>query len=304
MRKIKLIFNPMSDRGRSGQKASDLRAIVEEYGGADWVGTEYPTHATELAAKAGLDGYDTVVAMGGDGTVHEVLNGLMRVAPSHRPKFAAVPIGSGNDFAFGAGVPLDPAEAMKRAFTGTARPVDIGVARDNNNRTEYWDNSVGIGFDGKINIMSRKIEGLYGFPMYLTAVLRTIATDYESAQMKLWIDDQPVIERNVLMLTLGNGPREGGGFLTTPDAKVDDGRFDYVAVSHMGRIAILGLLPKVMNGTHGKDRKVTLGTFRKLRLEADRALPIHTDGELWSPYEVNTRTVEVEIMSGAIQLLT
>src|SRR3989304_5512027 len=81
MRKIKLIFNPMSDRGRSGQKASDLRAIVEEYGGADWVGTEYPMHAGELAARAGLDGYDTVAAMGGDGTVHEVVNGLMRVAP-------------------------------------------------------------------------------------------------------------------------------------------------------------------------------------------------------------------------------
>jgi len=304
MRKIKLIFNPMSDRGRSGQKASDLRAIVDEYGGADWVGSEYPTHATELAARAGLDGYDTVVALGGDGTVHEVVNGLMRVAAPHRPKLAVVPIGSGNDFAFGAGVPMDPAEAMKRAFTGATKPVDIGVLHDNNNRTEYWDNSVGIGFDGKINIMSRKITGLYGFPMYLTAVLRTIFQDYESAQMKLWIDDQPVVERNVLMLTLGNGPREGGGFLTTPDAQVGDGHFDYVIVGHMGRIAILGLLPKVMNGTHGSDKRVTISAFRKLRLEADRALPIHTDGELWSPYEVNTRVVEVEIMAGAIQLLT
>jgi YegS/Rv2252/BmrU family lipid kinase len=304
MPKIKLIFNPMSDRGRSGQKASDLRAIVEEHGGADWQGTEYPAHATDIAAKAGLEGYDTVVAMGGDGTVHEVVNGLMRVAEPHRPKLGIVPIGSGNDFAFGAGVALDPAEAMKRVFTGTPKSIDIGVARDNNNRVEYWDNTVGIGFDGKINIMSRKITGLYGFPMYLTAVLRTIFTDYESAQMKLWFDDEPLIERNVLMLTLGNGPREGGGFNTTPAAKVDDGHFDHVMVSHMGRLAILGLLPKVMNGTHGSDKRVTLGTFKKLRLEADRALPIHTDGELWSPYEVNTRTVEVEIMAGAIQLLT
>src|SRR5262245_4130191 len=119
MRKTKLIFNPMSDRGRSGQKASDLRAIVDEHGGADWVGTEYPAHAIELAAKAGLDGYEVVVALGGDGTVHEVINGLMRVAPQHRPQLAVVPIGSGNDFAFGTGVPLNPAEAMRCAFTGT-----------------------------------------------------------------------------------------------------------------------------------------------------------------------------------------
>jgi YegS/Rv2252/BmrU family lipid kinase len=293
----------MSDRGRSGQKASDLRAIVEEHGGADWVGTEYPAHAMELAARAGLEGYDTVVALGGDGTVHEIINGLMRVSSSHRPKLGVVPIGSGNDFAFGAGVTLDPAEAMKRVFTGKPKPVDVGMVRDNNSRIEYWDNTLGIGFDGKINIMSRRITGLYGFPMYLTAVLRTIATDYESAQMKLWFDGGPMVEREVLMLTLGNGPREGGGFLTTPDSKVDDGVFDYVVVGHMGRLAILGLLPKVMNGTHGSDKRVTISTFRKLRLVADRALPIHTDGELWSPYEVNTREIEVEIVPGAIQLL-
>jgi len=303
MRKIKLIFNPMSDRGRSGQKASDLRAVAEEFGGADWVGTEYPAHAMDLAAKAGLEGYDTVVAMGGDGTVHEVINGLMRVAEPHRPKLAVVPIGSGNDFAFGAGLALDGAEAMKRVFTGTPKPIDVGVARDNNGRTEYWDNTLGIGFDGKINIMSRKITGIYGFPMYLTAVLRTIFTDYESAHMKLWIDDQPVVEQQVLMLTLGNGPREGGGFNTTPASKVDDGVFDYVTVPHMGRISILGLLPKVMNGTHGSDKRVKISTFKKLKLESDRALPIHADGELWSPYEVNTRTVEVEMMAGAVQLL-
>jgi YegS/Rv2252/BmrU family lipid kinase len=304
MSKIKLIFNPNSDRGRSGQKASDLRAIVEEYGGADWVGTEHPTHATDLAAKAGLEGYDTVVAMGGDGTVHEVINGLMRVAPNHRPKLAIVPIGSGNDFAFAGGVNMDPIQAMMRVFKGSPRPIDIGSIRDNNNRLEYWNNTVGIGFDGKINIMSRKITGLYGFIMYLTATLRTVAQDYESSHMKIWIDDKPMEERDVLMFTFGNGPREGGGFMTTPASKVDDGIFDYVTIKHISRISILQLIPKVMNGTHVTDKRVTIGTFKKIRLEADRALPIHTDGELWSPYEVNTRTVEAEIMAGAVQLIT
>ena len=304
MSKIKLIFNPMSDRGRSGQKASDLRAIVEEHGGADWVGTEYPMHAGELAARAGLDGYDTVVAMGGDGTVHEVVNGLMRVAPPHRPKLGVVPIGSGNDFAFGAGVSLDPNEAMKRVFTGTTKAVDIGSIRDNNNRLEYWNNTVGTGFDAKVNIMSRKMTSIYGFALYLTATLRTIAQDYESAQEKLIFDDGEPIERSVLMLTLGNGPREGGGFLTTPSSKVDDGTFEYAMIGHMGRAAILQLLPQVMQGTHGKSKRVTMGTFKKLRVEADRALPIHTDGELWSPYEVNTRWFEIEMSPGAVQLLT
>ncbi len=303
MGKVKLIFNPMSDRGRSGQRASDLRAVIEEHGGAEWVGTEYPNHATDLAAKAGLEGFDTVVAMGGDGTVHEVINGLMRVAPPHRPKLGVVPIGSGNDFAFGAGVSLDPSEATKRIFTGQPKAVDIGSISDNNGRLEYWDNTVGIGFDAKVNIMSRKITNMYGFVMYLTAVMMTIAQDYETAHSKLTFDDGPTIDRDVLMLTLGNGPREGGGFQTTPDSKVDDGMFEYAMIPHVSRFTILQLLPMVMNGTHPKSKHVTMGAFRKLRLEADRALPIHTDGELWSPYEVNTRTVKVEMIAGAVQLL-
>lgn len=303
MSKTKLIFNPMSDRGRSGQKASDLRAIVDEFGGADWVGTEYPTHAAELAAKAGLDGYDKVVAMGGDGTVHEVVNGLMRVAPNHRPKLGIVPIGSGNDFAFGAGVPLGPAEAMRRIFTGLPIAVDIGSIRDNNDRLEYWNNTVGTGFDAKVNIMSRKMTNIYGFMLYLIATLRTIAQDYESAQETLVFDDGEPIERNVLMLTLGNGPREGGGFLTTPGSNVSDGTFEYAMIGHVNRAVMFQLLPMVMNGTHGKSKHVTLGSFRKLRVQADRAIPIHTDGELWSPYEVNTRSFEIEIHPGAIQLI-
>src|SRR5260221_4755588 len=86
MHPIELIFNPMADRGRSGQKAADLRAMVEELGGADWRGTEYPGHATEIVAKAADEGYTTVMAMGGDRTVHEVINGLMRIPAERRPR--------------------------------------------------------------------------------------------------------------------------------------------------------------------------------------------------------------------------
>ena len=156
---------------------------------------------------------------------------------------------------------MDPAESMKRVFTGTARPIDIGVAHDNNHRTEYWDNSVGIGFDGKINIMSRKIEGLYGFPLYLTAVLRTIATDYESAQMKLTFDDGPTIERTVLMLTLGNGLREGDPcscilFLV------------YITVVHAALDAVAPLLPQ------GVSVRAVLGYADDIAVHRDGRQPV------------------------------
>src|SRR3972149_575227 len=113
-----LILNPNSDRGRSGQRASDLRAIVDEMGGADWRGTEYPAHAVEIAAEAGIKGYKTVVALGGDGTVHEVVNGLMKIDAVPRPRLGIVPLGSGNDFPHAAILKTNPQQAVKRVFGG------------------------------------------------------------------------------------------------------------------------------------------------------------------------------------------
>lgn len=296
-----LIFNPYSDRGRSGQKASDLRALVEKLGGADWRGTEYPGHATEIAAEAAA--YQTVAALGGDGTVHEVVNGLMQIAPERRPRLGVVPIGSGNDFAFGAGVPLDdPLEAVQRLFRGAPRPLDIGRIRDGNGRSVYFHNTVGIGFDGAINIRSRKITYLYGFVMYLTATLQSIAFNFEAPHMRVQ-HDAGVIEQPVMMLTVGNGPREGGGFVTTPAAQMDDGLLDFIYIHQLSRVRILQLLPKVMQGTHVNEPDVTYKRSSRLVIDADRALPIHIDGELFAPYELNVRHVEIDLFPKALHVM-
>ena len=98
-RKVKIILNPMADMGNAWRIARDLRSITEQHGGVDWSGTVYPGHAIELAKQAGEQGYDMVIAMGGDGTVHEVINGLMKVPEEKRPVLGVVPAGSGNDFA-------------------------------------------------------------------------------------------------------------------------------------------------------------------------------------------------------------
>ena len=90
MARTKFIMNPNADMGNAWRQALDLRPIAEEHGGADWAGTVYPTHATELARQAGLDGYDLVVAVGGDGTVHEVINGIMSLPAEKRPRLGVV----------------------------------------------------------------------------------------------------------------------------------------------------------------------------------------------------------------------
>jgi diacylglycerol kinase (ATP) len=303
MHPVLLVFNPMADRGRTGQKASDLRAMIEKMGGADWQATEYPAHASEVAANAFERGYQTVVALGGDGTVHEVINGLMRCPPERRPRLGIVPLGSGNHFAHAVGIRPNPQEAMARVFGGTPRLVDVATIRDGSGRSEYWNNSAGLGFDAAINIRSRKIKRLNGFMMYLAATLQSIALNFEAPHLKVQYDGG-TLNQPIMLLTCGNGTREGGGFVTTPDARVDDGLIDFVYIQQISQLRLLQLLPMVMKGTHLKERDVSLARTTRLVIDSDRALPIHIDGELFAPYEANVRHVEIEVVPGAVQVLT
>ncbi len=300
MHRSLMIFNPESNHGRSWQTVADLRAMVDTLGGADWRGTEYPGHATEIAAAA--HGYDTVIGLGGDGTIHEVVNGLMQIPADERPALGLVPVGSGNDFAFSLGVPRDnPQDAVRSALTGTPRKVDIGKIMDGTGRSEYFTNTCGIGFDAAINIRTRAITWLHGFAMYLTATLQSIALNFEGPLMKV-THDNGGFELPTLMVILGNGSREGGGFMVTPDAKIDDGIFDFVYVTQVSRPRMLQLMTKFMNGTHVREPDVHMGRTTRLQIESNRALPIHLDGELFAPYEPNVRSITVEMLPEAMRV--
>ena len=234
--------------------------------------------------------------------MHEIVNGLMKIDPARRPRLGIVPIGSGNDFAHAVGVPVNPQEAMKRVFTGQPRLIDVARLRDGAGRTEYFDNTLGIGFDAAVNIRTRRMQRLNGFTMYLSATLLTIARNFDAPRMKI-VHDGGEIEQPVLMLTVGNGPREGGGFVTTPAARLDDGVLDFVYVDHISQFRMLQLLPKFMNATHVRERDVKIGRTTRLTLDADRALPIHADGELFAPYEADVRHVEITLVPGAVNVI-
>lgn len=303
MRKVKLILNPMADLGNAWKVANDLRPILGEYGHADWSGTVYPGHAIELARQAGEQGYEMVIAVGGDGTVHEVVNGLMALPEGKRPLLGVVPVGSGNDFAHSAGIPMDPVQALKSALHGEPITVDLGLLRDADGRTEYVDNTIGIGFDAVVTIRSHKLPLVRGFLMYLLAVIQTIILNFDPAGLKVQTD-QETWEAPTLMLVMCNGPREGGGFLVAPEARNNDGLLQYASIRKVSRAMMFRLVPEVMKGTHGRFKDVRMGAFKHMSVVSDRPLYIHTDGEIFSGFGTNVKDITFEVLPAALKVVT
>ncbi|HEY5270006.1 MAG TPA: diacylglycerol kinase family protein [Anaerolineales bacterium] len=301
-RKVKLIFNSTADMGQAWQIANHLRPIIADYGHADWSGTVYPTHAAELACQAGEQGYEMVIAIGGDGTVHEVVNGLMQVPEKKRPILGIVPVGSGNDFAHAIGLTEKPDVSLVHALRGEPQPVDLGLLSDETGRKEYFDNTLGIGFDAVVTIRSHKLPVVRGFLMYLTAVIQTIILNFNPAQLHVETDTE-TWDLPTLMLTLCNGSREGGGFLVAPQARNDDGILEYATIRKVSRLMMFRLVPEVMKGTHGRFKQVRMGTFHKMTLSSDRALYIHADGEIFTGFNTDIRRLSLEVVPGAIQVV-
>jgi len=303
-RKVKLILNPMADMGRAWRAADDLRPIAQEFkGDISWSGTVYPTHAVELAKQAAGEGCDLVIALGGDGTAHEVINGLMQISEDKRPVLGVVPIGSGNDFAHALGVPQKPDHALVHALGGQPSQIDIGVFTDEHSRRrEYFDNTVGIGFDAVVTIRSHKLPIVKGFLMYLTAVIQTILLNHNPARIQFQSETESW-EDSVLMTTICNGGREGGGFLISPESKIDDGLLQFLNVKKVSRGMMFRLVPEFMKGTHLRFPVVQLGSFKKLHLVSDRPLYIHADGEIFTSFGSDVRNLSFEILPGALKVV-
>jgi YegS/Rv2252/BmrU family lipid kinase len=298
---IRFIFNPNANLGRARRQGAALHALADQLGGGDWCETRGPGHATELARDAALTGFARVVAMGGDGTVHVALNGLMQAPAGRRPALGVVPTGSGNDFSFASGLPADPQAALRRAITGERAQVDIGAVEDDGRR-KYWCNAIGIGFDTIVTIHTRSMKPLKGFALFLMAVLKTIAVNHETFTIRARMDGQEW-SGSLHLLVLANGRREGGGFMVAPTSISDDGWLDFTGVEQISRARMLATLPHIINGTQAQLKYVRQGRFRSMEIESDIPLKIHTDGEIWSGFDSATRHLAVQILPGVVEIV-
>jgi YegS/Rv2252/BmrU family lipid kinase len=298
--RVKVILNPWADRGRGIQRKEIIARLGQQHGDLDVVVTKRPKQAQDLALLAADEGYDVVAAAGGDGTIHEVVNGL--VASQSEAKLGVLPIGSGNDFAYALGISNDLTTAVPRLFTGTPKTIDLARIEDAKGRYQIVDNNIGIGFDAMVVVQTQSITRVHGFLMYFIAVLRTIAFYYQTPHLEMRFDEEQA-SQETLFLAIGLGNRHGGGFFLTPDARHDDNLIDSCLVNPIGRLTMLGMLQQAMKGTHIRSRHVTMRQSQHISLRANMPLPIHVDGEMFAYPQDDVRHVTITSLPAALQVI-
>ena len=276
MQTAKLIANPAAGRGRVAQCLEDIQAALRSLAvETDLVRTQAPGQAVELAARAKQEGYERVIAVGGDGTVHEVIGGLVAAAGDGvAGTLGIVPMGTGNDFVKALDVPKDWRAACARIAQGKTRRIDVGRVNGT-----VFNNNVGIGFDAQVGIEAQKIKRLRGPAVYMAALARTMLLSYRTPPVTIQLDGATSQQR-ITLLTVGNGRCSGGSFWLPPDALLDDGLFDVCIARAMSKPQILALVPDVMKGTHVNKPAVRMARAAHITIQSEQPLPVHADGEI------------------------
>lgn len=265
-----LIYNPVAGRGRSKTALVQTRAFLDARSLPYRVlSTEAPKHATRLALDTPQDA--TVVAVGGDGTAHEVAHACI----GSQRTLGVLPVGSGDDFAFALGMRRsDLAGALERLVAGEVRLVDTGRVNG-----EPFLNAAGVGFDADV---ATRVAGaprrLTGLAAYLWAVMTALG-GLDPAPVEVRVDGERVYAGRSLLVSTHLGPRTGGSFLFAPDASLTDGMFEVLVAGALGRLGTLALLPRVMRGAHLGHPAVHLFRGHDVELRWERAQPGHVEGE-------------------------
>ncbi len=234
--------------------------------------TEGPGEGERLARAALAESPDLVLACGGDGTLSQVLTGLLG---SGVPT-GIIPAGTGNDFVRALGIARDPAEAARQALAGRPRRMDLLEI----NGGECWSfNVTGTGFDAAVaERINRRRRLTGGLTAYLSAVLQELAV-YRPTEVRLQVDGEDW-EGRALLVAVANAQDYGAGMRIAPQARIDDGRLDVVLVEDLGRARFLWNLPKVFRGTHLEHPAVRTWRAREVTVETAEPAPVLVDGDV------------------------
>lgn len=289
-----LIVNPYARHGETSKLLPVIEQLLLNLPHDTFI-TDSPGHAAQLAEVEGA-GRRLVVAVGGDGTVHEVLNGLMRIPAEKRPAMGLLPTGSGNDSRRTFGVPADLARAALTLATGNQRALDVGICNGT-----YFSNSFAAGLDARVTAkaveykVTTKRSGIW---LYLTALIQVLFHDLCPMRVRVSFDGEPAAAHDLLIVAMTIGETYGGGFRITPGAIPDDGLFEVCTIDPLTLGQALVRLPLVIAGKHTGLKAVRMSRHFSAVIESDEPIPAQIDGEVL----VGNR-FEISILPEAIEYI-
>jgi YegS/Rv2252/BmrU family lipid kinase len=308
MKKTYFIINPKARNGYCFKIWQSVESKLKEMGISYFaVFTEYQGHAETIAAKISKRCMkdEVIIAVGGDGTIHEVLNGVMK---NNFVTLGFIPGGSGNDFSRGFQIPTDPIEAMHAILNLMKREspiIDIGRITLQEEKEHYFINNMGAGFDALISyeVNQSQIKGFLnklslGRLVYVFFLLKNLFT-YQCSTISLMIDGKKHIFEHTWFVTVSNQPFYGGGMKIAPNAIVDDGILDITVVHHLSRIKLLFVFISVFWGKHIHFKEVKSFLGRCISIESSPNLFVHADGEF-----IGHTPLNIQIQPNALQVLT
>jgi len=300
---MRMIVNPVAANGAVSKRWPQMRDILRAEGGQfDASFTTGPNHATQLAREALSAGYRTIVAVGGDGTLNEVVNGLMlesMVNPT--VNLGIIPGGTGSDLVRTLGIPHDCRAACHRLLRGKPHCIDLGLVTcvsEGREIQRYFLNVAGLGFDGEVaERVNRSSKALGGTIPFLSSLFVKLLT-YQNKTVEVTLDGQQRLQQKVNSVLVCNGRYVGGSMHIAPHAALDDGLFDVVIIGDTGRLEVIANVPRIYRGTHLSHPKVDEYRARKVRAKAQERMLLQADGEL-----IGEAPATFQIIPQALQVL-
>ena len=292
-----VILNPTAGRGRAGRRqARILEIFASKNVPVEFHASKDVGDLEERVLHAAVDGATRIVVAGGDGSVHEATNGILRSTCD--AALGVIPSGTGNDFAKACGIPLNWEHATELLADRVAaqqapRRVDVGRVND-----RYFANGAGLGLDAKVTQVARSIRLPIGDVVYLLAIFKTMLGGIATPRLTIQAGDFSW-DGAVTLAAISNGPWIGGMFHIAPSASNDDGQFDLLIAKPVSRRRILKLLPILMNGEHLDEPEIVHRSVTELTIRAESPIPSHLDGEV-QPLQTD---FEVEILPGKLAVL-
>jgi len=290
----KVIVNPAAGAFSTRRKWPIISKLLERIGlPFDFTYTEGVGHAIELARLAASDGYRYLVAVGGDGTVNEVANGILHSTNAATTALGIVSTGTGSDFVRSVGISRDYTAACSTLTSHQRRSIDVGVVEyQHNGQTfkRFFVNAAGVGFDAAVVKETERLPKFFGGTApYVGGMLRTLFS-YRNKPVVVRVGDE-VEEYRVLNVAVANGGYMGGGMHIAPQAELGDSLLDVVIIGDMGKLELLKEFPKVYKGTHVTLPKVRMKKATHVTIESAEQVLVYADGELLGECPASFRVV-------------